>query len=108
MQRYSYKRMIEEAEASLILSDREPRIASLLLEDLFGIDRVYLMLHEEEEVPGERHGIFEKAVARAAAGEPYQYVTGFRDRKSTRLNSSHVAISYAVFCLKKNKTKTQM
>src|SRR5690625_5884168 len=26
------------------------------------------------------------------------------DRKSTRLNSSHVAISYAVFCLKKNNT----
>src|SRR5690625_5764422 len=26
----------------------------------------------------------------------------FRDRKSTRLNSSHVATSYAVFCLKKN------
>src|SRR5439155_18715525 len=25
------------------------------------------------------------------------------DRKSTRLNSSHVAISYAVFCLKKNR-----
>src|SRR5690625_5321232 len=25
---------------------------------------------------------------------------GMRDRKSTRLNSSHVAISYAVFCLK--------
>src|SRR5438874_13469313 len=27
-----------------------------------------------------------------------------RDRKSTRLNSSHVEISYAVFCLKKKKT----
>src|SRR5690625_6614483 len=27
-----------------------------------------------------------------------------RDRKSTRLNSSHVAISYAVFCLKKKKS----
>src|SRR5690625_6040020 len=27
------------------------------------------------------------------------------DRKSTRLNSSHVAISYAVFCLKKKKKK---
>src|SRR5437870_9789280 len=27
------------------------------------------------------------------------------DRKSTRLNSSHVAISYAVFCLKKKKIK---
>src|SRR5439155_4854485 len=31
--------------------------------------------------------------------------TGRRDRKSTRLNSSHVAISYAVFCLKKKKEK---
>src|SRR5690625_5865537 len=30
------------------------------------------------------------------------------DRKSTRLNSSHVAISYAVFCLKKKKSKTQI
>src|SRR5437764_14781876 len=28
-----------------------------------------------------------------------------RDRKSTRLNSSHRCISYAVFCLKKKKTK---
>src|SRR5699024_11336383 len=28
----------------------------------------------------------------------------FSDRKSTRLNSSHVSISYAVFCLKKKKT----
>src|SRR3712207_7303373 len=28
---------------------------------------------------------------------------GARDRKSTRLNSSHANISYAVFCLKKNK-----
>src|SRR5690625_6740119 len=31
--------------------------------------------------------------------------SGIRDRKSTRLNSSHVAISYAVFCLKKKKKK---
>src|SRR5438034_8058338 len=29
------------------------------------------------------------------------------DRKSTRLNSSHTVISYAVFCLKKKKTKRQ-
>src|SRR5690349_22389834 len=32
-----------------------------------------------------------------------QYI--YRDRKSTRLNSSHVEISYAVFCLKKKKKK---
>src|SRR5438034_2587721 len=30
---------------------------------------------------------------------------GARDRKSTRLNSSHTVISYAVFCLKKKKKK---
>src|SRR5438874_9063949 len=29
-----------------------------------------------------------------------------RDRKSTRLNSSHVEISYAVFCLKKKRSRT--
>src|SRR5690242_20982670 len=35
--------------------------------------------------------------------DPVQYLeyVGSRDRKSTRLNSSHMSISYAVFCLKK-------
>src|SRR2546422_6567309 len=42
------------------------------------------------EAQGERRG-----------GEAEQ---GLRDRKSTRLNSSHGYISYAVFCLKKKKT----
>src|SRR3989442_5223751 len=43
---------------------------------------------------------------------PYRYRYGqighidISDRKSTRLNSSHVRISYAVFCLKKKKKKT--
>src|SRR5690625_7117301 len=35
--------------------------------------------------------------------EPHAYRGIDEDRKSTRLNSSHVAISYAVFCLKKKK-----
>ena len=39
-----------------------------------------------------------KEPEKPAEGEP-------ADRKSTRLNSSHVVISYAVFCLKKKKTK---
>src|SRR5256885_10001545 len=35
-------------------------------------------------------------------------ISSRRDRKSTRLNSSHLVISYAVFCLKKkNKYKTE-
>src|SRR3712207_7303516 len=39
-------------------------------------------------------------------GHPRRARAGVRpDRKSTRLNSSHANISYAVFCLKKKKTK---
>src|SRR5207253_7971812 len=38
--------------------------------------------------------------------EAQDVVVATQDRKSTRLNSSHVAISYAVFCLKKKKKKT--
>src|SRR3712207_6860158 len=34
-------------------------------------------------------------------------VVPVKDRKSTRLNSSHANISYAVFCLKKKKTNTR-
>src|SRR5256886_5865092 len=34
------------------------------------------------------------------------YLLGLADRKSTRLNSSHSQISYAVFCLKKKKIET--
>src|SRR5437667_2603397 len=37
-----------------------------------------------------------------AAAQP-----GWSDRKSTRLNSSHITISYAVFCLKKKKNQTR-
>src|SRR5438874_7871550 len=45
----------------------------------------------------ERRGALLVALAAAAVEE------GREDRKSTRLNSSHVEISYAVFCLKKKK-----
>src|SRR6266508_6775387 len=57
-------------------------------------------------------GELERADFRAAVitGKPFFFAAGAditefpgitRERKSTRLNSSHVAISYAVFCLKK-------
>src|SRR2546422_4916271 len=51
---------------------------------------------------------FQDAVVRAG-GKPqarngvFEQFLAFRDRKSTRLNSSHGYISYAVFCLKKKK-----
>src|SRR5699024_11631589 len=54
---------------------------------------------------------------RQRAGQPLRHtqlrqpgarLRGFgRDRKSTRLNSSHVSISYAVFCLKKKTLRTR-
>src|SRR3712207_7304707 len=46
------------------------------------------------------------AVPRARRGEGDLWMVGvqvYEDRKSTRLNSSHANISYAVFCLKKKK-----
>src|SRR5438309_8877472 len=50
--------------------------------------------------PRKRNERAEKCL-RKAAGTAFI----FRDRKSTRLNSSHSSISYAVFCLKKKKKK---
>src|SRR3712207_7675105 len=40
---------------------------------------------------------------RVAGLVPHRLPMGRKDRKSTRLNSSHANISYAVFCLKKKK-----
>src|SRR5690349_24069723 len=46
---------------------------------------------------------------RSSAGPPGCAPAGQKiDRKSTRLNSSHVEISYAVFCLKKKKKKKKI
>src|SRR5256885_9750026 len=56
-----------------------------------------------------------KGVRELLFGVPFQFfgdrhvgsaLDDLRDRKSTRLNSSHLVISYAVFCLKKKKKST--
>src|SRR5439155_15224044 len=44
-----------------------------------------------------------RSAAYSRNGGSWAMRTWHQDRKSTRLNSSHVAISYAVFCLKKKK-----
>src|SRR5689334_23979076 len=44
---------------------------------------------------------------RRAVGRVAPHHAGMRDRKSTRLNSSHSSISYAVFCLKKKRQNQQ-
>src|SRR2546426_5977569 len=49
----------------------------------------------------ERRSWRDDAMVRASAGRMVATTANTRDRKSTRLNSSHLVISYAVFCLKK-------
>src|SRR3712207_7143699 len=44
---------------------------------------------------------------RTSRAVPFGSMPPERDRKSTRLNSSHANISYAVFCLKKKKVRNQ-
>src|SRR3712207_8457990 len=60
-----------------------------------------------DQAAGHRHGHAERLrqLAEVAPGRWDSTVTA--DRKSTRLNSSHANISYAVFCLKKKKTTHQ-
>src|SRR5260221_9897572 len=47
--------------------------------------------------------IMDRVAARGNASAPW--AVDLEDRKSTRLNSSHTVISYAVFCLKKKKQR---
>src|SRR5258708_25705326 len=57
-----------------------------------------VFLHSRQSFPGKINGAHQKLVEGSAPRFR-------RDRKSTRLNSSHQIISYAVFCLKKKKHK---
>src|SRR5256885_8377224 len=61
------------------------------------IDEQHVALFEAREQTRELAGFFDHWPARVF------HVHAHRDRKSTRLNSSHLVISYAVFCLKKKK-----
>src|SRR3989442_10793071 len=53
------------------------------------------------------NGAFAVCRGQSPKMKPREGVAKAGDRKSTRLNSSHVRISYAVFCLKKKKSRTQ-
>src|SRR5437773_2795801 len=58
----------------------------------------YTTLFRSHEVAGQDRLVDEQARVLLTGREEHG------DRKSTRLNSSHITISYAVFCLKKKKT----
>src|SRR5207249_7894759 len=60
-----------------------------------------------EGVVGERPSALRRSLEHRETVDPHGVMRGLvgkaQDRKSTRLNSSHVSISYAVFCLKKKR-----
>src|SRR5207302_5445023 len=63
-----------------------------------GVERSSDVLHAAEQLERVRRG---RAAAQLRGGGARAGHLQLGDRKSTRLNSSHVKISYAVFCLKK-------
>src|SRR5207302_3616781 len=96
-------------ETNLKRFDREARLASALdhpnICTIFDLDEANgLHFIAMQHVEG-------KNVRQLVNGRPLELDSALRiaiqmeDRKSTRLNSSHVKISYAVFCLKKKKKK---
>src|SRR3712207_8620096 len=62
--------------------------------------------YDQFVVPRARSGVDREQRRARRASRPFERSERQRDRKSTRLNSSHANISYAVFCLKKKKHKT--
>src|SRR5690348_18104479 len=67
----------------------------------------YTTLFRSKLTDGQRVKPWTKRLGEGAgdAREEKAHASNFEDRKSTRLNSSHPSISYAVFCLKKKKKK---
>src|SRR5947209_13757191 len=63
--------------------------------------RVALRFHDVVDRAQHRAGVDERLLARAPVRLAGLHPRDRLDRKSTRLNSSHANISYAVFCLKK-------
>src|SRR3712207_8682794 len=58
----------------------------------------------EAGLDGDAVGVLRPAAAGGGGAAAGRHQPRLRDRKSTRLNSSHANISYAVFCLKKKTT----
>src|SRR5690348_17601345 len=84
---------------------RPPRSTLFPYTTLFRSDLIPIMTgtpQKNGKVSAKTTKIMGTTVVGLSAGDQ---VTGREDRKSTRLNSSHPSISYAVFCLKKKKKK---
>src|SRR5690606_27591625 len=112
---HEYHELVRQARVNVL-----PLVVSTIAQNLFVEGYRPARAPEDAEVWGiwqanrldaRQEGLYRAALtygtsyATVLPGDPAPVVTPL-DRKSTRLNSSHVKISYAVFCLKKkNKRK---
>src|SRR3712207_8249723 len=92
----------------LLIIRRPPRSTRFPYTTLFRSDEervaLGLLVDGVDELPLGLHGGAHLDVARdVGLAQPAQHDPVDEDRKSTRLNSSHANISYAVFCLKQKK-----
>lgn len=71
-----YKVVLKEAEASLSVSGQEIRVASIVMEELFGMNFAKLMIYGEDMMPKEDYEKFASVIERVCHNEPYQYVLG--------------------------------
>lgn len=71
-----YRAVLKEAEASLSVSGQEIRVASIVMEELFGMNFTKLMIYEEDVMPKEDYEKFKSVIERVCQNEPYQYVLG--------------------------------
>src|SRR5690242_20881899 len=81
-------------------ADRDAKIEQLLL---IGLDHYFAAQYQQAINVWTRALFLDRSHARARAYIERARSAMAEDRKSTRLNSSHMSISYAVFCLKKKK-----
>src|SRR5690554_7466282 len=92
---------LKEDKHSVWIAQREGRAK----DGLDRTDAAIIKMFAVNDGRGEHFSEFIKSLKIVPVSVSYEYDPCDEDRKSTRLNSSHVRISYAVFCLKKKKNK---
>ena len=88
----SLVRGAQEAQGTAIIIDVFRAFTTAAIAFDHGVKEITLVAEPEEALELHRKGVGDFLMGEVA------------DRKSTRLNSSHALISYAVFCLKKKQT----
>src|SRR4051812_49918403 len=96
--------LVERAAETIQVEDAE-KLAAKMAKGKFDLDDLWAQLRQMQRMGGlgALAGMMPGLKGMKGAMDKAQHLA---DRKSTRLNSSHMSISYAVFCLKKKKEKT--